>query len=50
MRAGGTFDWCMRAPDSTEHWTHGHVVEVKPLERIALDLHVTDAAGNRLFR
>ena len=50
MRVGGPFEVCMRSPDGVEHWTRGVFVEVAPPDRLALDLHVTDAQGRPLFR
>lgn len=49
MRPGGRFEVLMRAPDGTEHWTRGTVREMRPAERLVLDLHATDAGGKRLF-
>jgi len=49
MRVGGAFDICMRAPDGTEHWSRGKVVELVPNTRLVIDLHVSDAGGGKLF-
>jgi uncharacterized protein YndB with AHSA1/START domain len=50
MRVGGAFDVCMRAPNGLKHWTRGTFVEVTPHTRLVIDMHATDAAGERLFR
>ena len=50
MRVGGPFEVCMRAPDGVEHWTRGMFTEISPVDRLVLDLDVTDAAGRSLFR
>jgi uncharacterized protein YndB with AHSA1/START domain len=50
MRVGGRFDVCMRSPAGEEHWIRGTFVEVTPNSRLVIDMHVTDTAGNKLFR
>ena len=50
MRVGGAFEVCMRSPTGEEHWTRGAFVEVTPHTRLAIDMHVADAAGKPLFR
>src|SRR5580700_10555612 len=50
MRVGGAFEVCMRSPMGTEHWTRGRFVEVTPHSRLVIDMHATDAAGEKLFR
>lgn len=50
MRAGGVFEFCMQAPDGTQHWTRGIVAEVSPVDRLVLDLFTEDGKGRRLFR
>ncbi len=50
MRVGGPFEVCMRSPAGEEHWTRGAFVEVTPHTRLAIDMHVADAAGKPLFR
>lgn len=49
-RVGGPFEALMRAPDGVEHWARGRFVEVKPPERLAIDIVVEDAKGRALFR
>jgi uncharacterized protein YndB with AHSA1/START domain len=49
MLVGGPFEVCMRAPDGVEHWTRGTFVDVRPVERLALDLYCEDGGGRRLF-
>lgn len=50
MRVGGAFDVCMLAPTGERHWTRGRFVEVSPHSRLVIDMHATDARGQRLFR
>src|SRR5689334_2406490 len=50
MRAGGSFDICMRSPTAEEHWIRGTFVEVTPPTRPVIDMQVTDTAGKPLFR
>jgi uncharacterized protein YndB with AHSA1/START domain len=50
MRVGGPFEVCMRSPRGDEHWTHGTFAEVVPYIRLVIDMHVTDSAGEPLFR
>ena len=50
MHIGGPFDVCMRSPAGEEHWTRGTFVEVTPHTRLVIDMHVTDSAGEPLFR
>ncbi len=49
MRAGGTFDVCMRSPDGEENWMRGNFVEVTPPSRLVFESRVTDAAGEPFF-
>ncbi|WEK00641.1 MAG: SRPBCC domain-containing protein [Candidatus Sphingomonas phytovorans] len=49
MRVGGTFDFCMRGPDGTDYWNRGTVAEVRPNERLVLDLRAEGGSGNVLF-
>ena len=49
MLVGGPFEVCMRAPDGVEHWTRGTFVDVRPVERLVLDLYCEDGGGRRLF-
>jgi uncharacterized protein YndB with AHSA1/START domain len=49
MRAGGTFDLCMRSPAGEQHWVRGKFVEVTPHARLVIDMTCTDAAGQPLF-
>src|SRR5471030_728779 len=50
MRVGGPFEVCMRSPSGEEHWTRGTFVEVAPPSRLVIDMHVSDSAGEPLFR
>jgi uncharacterized protein YndB with AHSA1/START domain len=50
MHIGGPFDVCMRSPAGEEHWTRGTFIEVTPHTRLVIDMHVTDSAGEPLFR
>jgi uncharacterized protein YndB with AHSA1/START domain len=50
METGGPFEVRMRAPNGTDHWTRGTFVEVIPHNRLVIDMHVTGAAGEPLFR
>src|SRR5271156_2635471 len=45
MRAGGTFEVCMRSPEGVDHWTKGTFTEVVAPERLAIDHHVIDPCG-----
>jgi uncharacterized protein YndB with AHSA1/START domain len=49
MRAGGTFDVCMRSPAGEQHWVRGKFVEVKPHTRLVIAMTCTDASGKALF-
>jgi uncharacterized protein YndB with AHSA1/START domain len=49
--ASGVGDYvCMRSPAGEEHWTRGTFIEVTPHTRLVIDMHVTDSAGEPLFR
>jgi uncharacterized protein YndB with AHSA1/START domain len=50
MRLGGAFEICMRVPAGEQHWIRGSFVEVRPQERLVIDMQVTDGAGRALFR
>jgi uncharacterized protein YndB with AHSA1/START domain len=50
MRVGGPFEVCMRSPRGEEHWSRGTFVEVAPHTRLVIDMRVTGAAGEELFR
>ena len=50
MQVGGSFDVCMRSPAGEDHWTRGTFIEVTPHTRLVIDMHVTDSAGEPLFR
>src|SRR5437588_3198937 len=50
MQVGGPFDVCMRSPAGEEHWIRGTFVEVTPHTRLVIDMHVTNSAGEPLFR
>lgn len=47
---GGPFEICMRSPAGEEHWIRGTFVEVTPHTRLAIDMHIADSAGKKLFR
>src|SRR5258708_3119347 len=48
--AGGPFEIGMRSPAGEEHWIRGTFVEVTPHTRLAIDMHIADSAGKKLFR
>ncbi len=48
-RVGGPFELCMRSPAQEKHWIRGRFVEVTPHSRLAIDMHITDASGKKLF-
>lgn len=50
MRVGGPFEVCMRSPTGQEHWSRGVFVEVTPHNRLVIDMHADDDAGQPLFR
>jgi uncharacterized protein YndB with AHSA1/START domain len=50
MRQGGPFEVCMRSPAGEQHWVRGTFVEVTPVTRLVIDMHVTDAGGKEIFR
>jgi uncharacterized protein YndB with AHSA1/START domain len=50
LRVGGVFQVCMRAADGSDHWTRGTFVEVRPHDRLVIDMYATDPAGRKLFR
>jgi uncharacterized protein YndB with AHSA1/START domain len=50
MQVGGKFDVCMRSPTGQLHWTRGRFVEVTRYTRLVIDMHATDATGEKLFR
>ncbi|HEY2050610.1 MAG TPA: SRPBCC domain-containing protein [Caulobacteraceae bacterium] len=45
MRVGGPFEFCMRAPDGTEHWSRGRFVAVEPNERLVIEMDVQGPGG-----
>jgi uncharacterized protein YndB with AHSA1/START domain len=49
-RVGGVFEILIRAPDGVEHWAAGRFVEIKPNERLVIDIIVHDDRRNPLFR
>jgi uncharacterized protein YndB with AHSA1/START domain len=49
-RVGGAWDVMMRMPNGVEHWTRGVIRELKPDERIVIEMRVEDGAGAPLFR
>jgi uncharacterized protein YndB with AHSA1/START domain len=48
FRVGGTFLYCMRAPDGQEGWTGGEFHEIVPHEKIVYSMYFADADGNRV--
>lgn len=48
--AGGAFEVLMRGPGGMEHWTRGTFRSVEPIDRLAIDMRVDDAAGEPIFR
>ena len=50
MHVGGPFEVCMRSPAGEEHWIRGTFIEVTPHTRLAIDMHITDSTGHKLFR
>jgi uncharacterized protein YndB with AHSA1/START domain len=48
FRVGGTYLWCMRAPDGMEYWTAGVFREIVHLQRIVYTDSFADAHGNRV--
>jgi len=50
MQVGGPFDVCMRSPSGEEHWIRGTFAEITPHKRLVIDMHITDSAGEPLFR
>ena len=50
MRIGGPFVVCMQMPNGLQHWTRGTVVQLILNEHLAIDMRVTDAAGQLMFR
>ena len=49
-QVGGPFEICMRSPAGEAHWIRGTFVEVTPHTRLAIDMHIADSAGKKLFR
>jgi uncharacterized protein YndB with AHSA1/START domain len=45
MRVGGPFEFCMRAPDGTEHWSRGRFVAVEANERLVIEMDVQGPSG-----
>lgn len=50
MRVGGPFELCMQSPAGERHWIRGEFAEVVPQTRLVIDMRVSDAGGNPLFR
>ena len=50
MRVGGAFEVMMRSPAGEEHFIRGAFVEVRPHDRLAIDMTIEDSAGQPLFR
>ena len=48
FRVGGTFLYCMRAPDGQEFWNAGEYHEIIPLEKIVSSMYFSDAEGNKV--
>jgi uncharacterized protein YndB with AHSA1/START domain len=49
MQIGGPFELCMRSPSGEEHWIRGTFTEIQPNEKLAIDMRITDSAGQALF-
>ncbi|HUC18294.1 MAG TPA: SRPBCC family protein [Acetobacteraceae bacterium] len=49
LHIGGPFDICMRSPEGIDHWIRGRFTDIVPLERLAIEMEVTDAAAHALF-
>ncbi len=46
LRVGGTYLYCMRAPDGKDYWSTGVYLEVVPYERIVATDSFADEKGN----
>ncbi len=49
LHIGGPFDICMRSPEGVDHWIRGRFTDIVPLERLVIEMEVTDAAAHALF-
>lgn len=49
MRVGGRFDYCMRSPESVDHWVRGRYTELVPEQRIGLEMSVFGSNEVLLF-
>lgn len=47
FRTGGTYRFCMRAPDGSDHWVWGAYVEIAEPERLVFTWEREDEAGLR---
>ena len=45
-RVGGKYLNCMRAPDGTETWSTGEVLELVPDKKLVISDHFADSKGN----
>jgi uncharacterized protein YndB with AHSA1/START domain len=48
FRVGGTFHYCMRGPDGTEHWGKWVFREIVPEERLVFIVSFADASGQAI--
>jgi len=48
FRVGGTYLFCMRAPDGKNYWTTGVYREIVPMDRIVYTDSFADEHGNRV--
>lgn len=46
LRPGGTFRFCMQAPDGARYWNRGVYGEIDPPRRITLTMQFADEHGN----
>src|SRR5690348_11911501 len=45
FRVGGTYRFCMRAPDGTDHWVWGEYLEITEPTKLVFSWHREDAHG-----
>ena len=48
LRTGGRFRFAMRAPDGKDYWNAGTVREVKPPERLVLEMYFANEKGEQV--
>lgn len=46
FRVGGTYHFCMQAPDGKDYWTTGTYRDIEPMRRIVFTDSFADAGGN----